>query len=748
MNSQNNNNEKALPKGWKREEVIRKKGFSQGKIDVYIKSPKGKIFRSKKELLKYIGEKNLPYNIEDFNFSRRKEKSDDNLSDILSPSNSGSSDETYASLESESMDNIMLTNESFGNHETQAQASSPSKIKNNDCSTRASLCLSILNNDWLTDDSLQMYYELISINIIKQSSILLMNPIFSQAIKCLDDFTHILEDLHLPDKDHILIPVNDSEAVGMPGGSGSHWSLLYYNKAQSKFLYLDTYHNANYDHAKRIVLKMTRILQGTQEIDIVSVPQQINKFDCGIYVLLFTDVIVKHALWEKQIESWEQVIPASHQHILICKRSQLAMLYYNKHLNLGQGVLYDLLFCSYFLQKKSSLKGDAILPNPQNKTENKIAPIQPNGRNTPTHDEWQEVQHSTPPMSRHEAPPIVCKNRFDLLSEEQAEKEVHREDYTNKQHKKIYKQIKHLSKRTVAARNIEVSPKIPEVPVHKKKVMILADSHGRRCGESIQNKLGRKFMVESIIKPNAKFRDVVEGIERMAAPYGKDDYIIILAGINNFNDETPDLDFDLKNVNSVASKTNVLVPGIPLRFDKIGFRVNSLIRKVNLSIFEQISCLKLNKKSYVDVPKCKFTIEDHNRYGLHFNRVGKLKLINQIVLAIFRHSRCQTHELNLDANCKSLIQINQYDSHVEQSIQIDTIHFQTPSKIDTLQSQTITLKTPPQPKINNVNIVNDTLFEPICINTNTSKELEVNLFDCKSLALPLNSQITTILTPK
>lgn len=37
-----------LRKGWKREKVIRKKGLSKGKIDVYIKSPRGKMFRSKK----------------------------------------------------------------------------------------------------------------------------------------------------------------------------------------------------------------------------------------------------------------------------------------------------------------------------------------------------------------------------------------------------------------------------------------------------------------------------------------------------------------------------------------------------------------------------------------------------------------------------------------------------------------------------------------------------------------------------
>lgn len=46
----------ALPKGWQREEVIRKTGLSAGKVDVYYYSPTGKKFRSKAELVRYLGD--------------------------------------------------------------------------------------------------------------------------------------------------------------------------------------------------------------------------------------------------------------------------------------------------------------------------------------------------------------------------------------------------------------------------------------------------------------------------------------------------------------------------------------------------------------------------------------------------------------------------------------------------------------------------------------------------------------------
>ncbi|XP_036832550.1 methyl-CpG-binding domain protein 2 [Oncorhynchus tshawytscha] len=45
----------SLPPGWKKEEVIRKSGLSAGKSDVYYYSPKGKKFRSKPQLSRYLG---------------------------------------------------------------------------------------------------------------------------------------------------------------------------------------------------------------------------------------------------------------------------------------------------------------------------------------------------------------------------------------------------------------------------------------------------------------------------------------------------------------------------------------------------------------------------------------------------------------------------------------------------------------------------------------------------------------------
>lgn len=103
---ENNSDELKLPKGWRREEVMRKSGIHKGKKkDVYIYSPRGKIFRSKLELKTYIEKNNLPLKIEQFNFSTKKVSNTNNdtvSQDTLSTSSMDLQNTLDSSITSES----------------------------------------------------------------------------------------------------------------------------------------------------------------------------------------------------------------------------------------------------------------------------------------------------------------------------------------------------------------------------------------------------------------------------------------------------------------------------------------------------------------------------------------------------------------------------------------------------------------------------------------------------------------------
>lgn len=101
----------------------------------------------------------------------------------------------------------------------------------------------------------------------------------------------------------VLLPVSNNDDASQVGGS--HWSLLVYRRRSgadgagpSRFEHYDSCGNANAAFAKGIALKFIPLLQPTDRgptLKLVSMttPQQVNGFDCGMYVLAIAEVMVQ-----------------------------------------------------------------------------------------------------------------------------------------------------------------------------------------------------------------------------------------------------------------------------------------------------------------------------------------------------------------------------------------------------------------------------------------------------------------------
>ncbi|KAJ2754551.1 Cleavage polyadenylation factor subunit clp1 [Coemansia pectinata] len=104
-------------------------------------------------------------------------------------------------------------------------------------------------------------------------------------------------DMH--SKEIIFIPINNSNSfVHVEGGSGSHWSLLIYVKhVNPTYHYYDSMANINYQYALAVKSKLDAILfgAGSQGPPMIthSCPQQENGSDCGIFVILYTDLLAR-----------------------------------------------------------------------------------------------------------------------------------------------------------------------------------------------------------------------------------------------------------------------------------------------------------------------------------------------------------------------------------------------------------------------------------------------------------------------
>ncbi|XP_057956129.1 NEDD8-specific protease 1 [Malania oleifera] len=114
-----------------------------------------------------------------------------------------------------------------------------------------------------------------------------------------------LAPLNLSSKKLVIFPVNDNDDVTEAEG-GTHWSLLAFGRDASKFVHHDSYRGCNNRHARKLYETVARFM-GTSNsasydgyLDCPESPQQVNSYDCGLYVTAIARVI---CCWYRSDES-------------------------------------------------------------------------------------------------------------------------------------------------------------------------------------------------------------------------------------------------------------------------------------------------------------------------------------------------------------------------------------------------------------------------------------------------------------
>ena len=106
-------------------------------------------------------------------------------------------------------------------------------------------------------------------------------------------------------------------------------------------------------------------------------------------------------------------------------------------------------------------------------------------------------------------------------------------------------------------------PNRKKVPGRKSKVLLLADSNGRYCGNLLRSGLGSDFEVCSIFKPSAKMSQVIENVEQLTKDFTEQDTVIINAGSNDLQSKENEIENNVRlalcKINDVTRKTNVIL---------------------------------------------------------------------------------------------------------------------------------------------------------------------------------------------
>ncbi|KAM0999668.1 hypothetical protein EV2_006627 [Malus domestica] len=116
--------------------------------------------------------------------------------------------------------------------------------------------------------------------------------------------------LNLPDKKLVIFPVNDNEDVSEAGG-GSHWSLLAFERDSNVFVHHDSNGGMNRRHAKKLYDAVVDFMSVSSSAtkptyqECSDSPQQVNGYDCGLYVLAIARVICS---WYGSKDKGEQTL--------------------------------------------------------------------------------------------------------------------------------------------------------------------------------------------------------------------------------------------------------------------------------------------------------------------------------------------------------------------------------------------------------------------------------------------------------
>ncbi|KAF5727422.1 Cysteine proteinases superfamily protein [Tripterygium wilfordii] len=168
--------------------------------------------------------------------------------------------------------------------------------------------LDILNGPYFLNDRLiDFYFSHLSSGHPSQEILLVTPSIAFWMANCPDkeNLKDFLEPFKLRDKKLVIFPVNDNDDVSLAEG-GNHWSLLAYERNSNVFVHHDSSGGINKWHAMQLYKTVVGFICDSnveghaRYIDYTDSPQQVNGYDCGVYVLAATRVI---CCWYESSES-------------------------------------------------------------------------------------------------------------------------------------------------------------------------------------------------------------------------------------------------------------------------------------------------------------------------------------------------------------------------------------------------------------------------------------------------------------
>ena len=184
--------------------------------------------------------------------------------------------------------------------------------------------------------------------------------------------------------------------------------------------------------------------------------------------------------------------------------------------------------------------------------------------------------------------------------------------------------------------------------LHQSRILMLSDEHGRNLSGTLDYNLAKQsgiYKTEHILKPGATFRSVVQNVEVLSRDMSQKDFIIVMAGSNDFyHGKSPSIR-DIQKLISDCANSNLIIFSTPY--------VNCY--KTNLNIFEFNTKLYnlVTRVGYVSENGISF-IDSNTSNGLPKNNKSNRKAIIEAILSL----HVKKHSSLIFINTQSLVPDN------------------------------------------------------------------------------------------
>ncbi|KAG8278011.1 SUMO1 sentrin specific peptidase 8 [Homalodisca vitripennis] len=441
--------------------------------------------------------------------------------------------------------------------------------------------------------------------------------------------------------------------------NGSHWSLLFYSRADEAFYYIDSIKNYNLSHAQVVFTKLEPYMcsSGPCSFNVVNSPQQRNGIECGIYLLIFVEWLVRGISARTEYETFDVEAYFGDLEVrdsdIIRKRAIMTYLTYNKqYKELKEEIAKELIF---------NISGKGDLETNQSKEKINIHERQPShetckiteeqvsaAKNTKCQQEFEDslsfisgmekwsvvkrksmqgrFNHRCSLMQDKTTSQTVTANKYsilDRLSEIcKKENESYDKNHCIKNHINPLRSVVDYKSTAAVSLNARMS-------TIGRPDNVTAYSQGSLLSSKLEELSNGKVNCFGYVRANTTLTQVADS----ASLWDDTSPVILLGGSNdslngNFQNIYSNLELKLHHL----SKTRpVFITTVPIRYDKdLSSAENNDLRLVNSYITELTN--RLDDVFLINLNG--FKRFHYTAHGLHLNNRGKSKLAYVILNAL------------------------------------------------------------------------------------------------------------------